>query len=214
MQEENGNLDSGILRTTRAFKKQIEVKNSSEVKASPVIWEWKVLEPLCVLRKSLREVCEELGPDSVTLDLVEDDEFGWPRLTLKSVHGKDSFVRLVVGAQDRRNGTVLLFKIDPSDLRLELSEKDYMDGENLQRVLRLYLRSFFDEVSKLIEKQKLEDEKLSNVFDSLSQSKVYEGDIEKADLASGALFSDGAMVTDACLDEGDEILMEEEDFFK
>lgn len=160
-------LDSGVLRTVRAFKKQIESQALSDDSFSSSILSWSVLGPLSQLRKAIREACEEIGNGSVDLHLVEDDEFGWPRLSLHSDHNNELGVKLVVGAQDRRNGTIIFFKIYPLELHVELQESDYLDPENTQRTLRLFLRKFFDLVTKKIEEERSVEKKFSNLFHSL-----------------------------------------------
>ena len=214
MQEDSINLDSGVLRTTRAFKKQIEAKGNQDDGSTPIIFGWTVLGALCMLRKSLREVCEELGPDSVSLHLVEDDEYGWPRLTLKSSHGEDALVSLVVGAQDRRTGTILAFKLCPTDLQLEMQETEYLDRENIQRTLRLFLRRFFDQVSKMLEEQHSLEKQFSNIFNSLDVPNVLEkvgqiGEIDSDNLFPGSLPDPGPLE-----EEEEGLLLGDDDFFE
>lgn len=190
MQEDSGTLDSGVLRTTRAFKKQIEAQEAQEEQHTPIIFGWTILGALSLLRKSLREVCEELGPESVTLNLVEDDEFGWPRLTLRSSFGDDSLVGFVVGAQDRRAGTILSLKLNPIGMQLEMSEKDYLDTENLQRVFRLYLRHFFDQVTKRIEEQRSQESKFLHIVDAFDAPVIPEKASVRVEPDSDRIFPD------------------------
>lgn len=206
------NLDSGVLRTTRAFKKQIETQGSLEEDGTPLIFGWKILGALCLLRKSLREVCEELGPESISLHLVEDDEYGWPKLTLRPTQCDDVQVSLVVGAQDRRNGTILFFKLLPTDLHLELKEEEYLNAENVQRALRLFLRRFFDQVAKMLEEQRSLENQVSNIFDSLDAPNVIEK-TAKMEMGSDSLFPD-TLPDPGPLEDDDDLLLGDADFFK
>lgn len=201
-------LDSGVLRTTRAFKKQLESPLSSE-NSNTSISSWSVLGALSLMRKLLREVCEEIGQDSVAVSLVEDDEFGWPRLSLRSVQGGSSGVALVVGAQDRRNGTILFIKLRPTELQLEMQEVEYKETETMQRNLRLFLRKFFDLITKKIEEDRTIDKQFSNLLNALD---VPEDLIDRADIHGDDLFP--SKIADPGDLEDDILPLEGDDFFK
>jgi hypothetical protein len=180
-QDNSNALDSGVLRTTRAFKKQLESRIQSDECSAMSILSWSILGSLSQLRKSLREVCEEIGKDSVALKLIEDDEFGWPRLSLSTLHAETLGVSLVVGGQDRRNGTVLTFKLYPTDLNVELTEKEYLDNETIHRTLRLFLRKFFDLVSKKVEEDRSVEKQFSSLFESFEMPSVDAGQVDSSE---------------------------------
>lgn len=212
----SNSLDSGVLRTTRAFKRQIESRTGLGDGSSLSILSWSILGALSQLRKSLREVCKEIGQDSVSLRLEEDDEFGWPRLTLSSIHGESVGVRLVVGAQDRRKGTVLLLRLPPTSLELEMQEAEYSQKENIERTLRLFLRRFFDEVAKKVEDERSLDKQFSNLLESLDVPEVPTmAANEQSKLLSGEdLFPSTLPDPGPLLEEEETLDIDSDEFFK
>lgn len=213
-QIESNGLNSGVLRTTRAFKNQIKASENRGESKTPIIHSWKILEALSLVRKSLREVCSELGPDSVELNLVEDDEFGWPRMSLRSNHGENSLVNLTVGAHDRRNGTILFFKLQPSDLNVELLESDYSEAESVHRALRLFIRRFYDQISKVLEDQGRLEKQFSGILESIDMPPELGLGQAAGDLKSGD--SDNLFpkpIPDPASGEGDNLLLDDDDFF-
>jgi len=185
----------GILRTVKAFESQIE-----EVSNAPVGDENRLpfgdlyvpLRALLQLRGSLRKVVSETSFKRVVLTLVEDDASGWPRLKLTARMGDSLINELTIGASDRRNGPVIIFKEALSESPIEIEESEYIDPVLCDRKLRGLIRSFFEAIKVKISETNSIQQKVASVLQMLPEESVsgFAKD-KKLDIASSEEFKVG-----------------------
>ncbi|HMO18295.1 MAG TPA: hypothetical protein PKA63_13665 [Oligoflexia bacterium] len=164
----------GILRTVKAFESQIEglARAESDESLNPLGEAFETFKAIAFLRISLRKVLKETSFKRVVLSLVEDDAYGWPRLKLIAGSGDSIINELVVSAQDRRNGPVIVFNESSASLSIELEESDFKNPELCDRTLRSMLRSFFESVKLKISESNSIQQKVASVLQMLPEESV------------------------------------------
>lgn len=165
----------GIIRTVKAFESQIEDSTNATVtqEGRPPLGDLYVpLRALLQLRGSLRKVVSETSFKRVALTLVEDDASGWPRLKLAAKMGDSIINELTIGASDRRNGPVIVFKEALTESPIELEESEYLDPVLCDRKLRALIRSFFEAVKLKISETNSIQQKVASVLQMLPEESV------------------------------------------
>lgn len=147
-----------ILQTAEAFKAIIDNQSLSNSDSNPLevnIFKkdnskskiYKALSVLVYGRKTLREITLTTKFKDVSISLIEDDCFGWPRFVLRAEMNQRNLTELTIGAQSRRDGITIFFKENCKDTLVELNYTQYEDIVEFEKSLRSIVRIFFESVS-------------------------------------------------------------------
>jgi hypothetical protein len=204
---------SSILQTAQAFKSQIDTRSSKDEKEEGVESQFLVLTALVYVRRSLRELSSKAKFNKVSLSLVEDDAYGWPRMRLVAFVGGTEVCELTVGAQTRRDGAVVYFKESAQGNTIELLESQIVDRDFTDRTLRTLVRSFFESVKKIVSEKESIEKKVASVLQVLSDDGMNSSEQGMSGVASDAPTIEQADVFDAPEEQKKSRSSQEEDGF-
>jgi hypothetical protein len=188
---------NSILQTAQAFKSQIDSRSSREEKGEGVESQFLILTALVYVRRSLRELNSKAKFNKVSLRLIEDDAYGWPRMRLVATVGGNDVCELTVGAQTRRDGAVVYFKESAQGNTVELLESQIIDQDFTDRTLRALVRTFFESVKKIVSEKESIEKKVASVLQVLSDGGMNSSSQDMSGTVSDAPAIEQADVFDA-----------------